>query len=106
MRPVLLFVALTALALPALAQDAPDAVVPPDREKPSEIRAEQLDTLFAHRAASGGSMPYSDYQAIQQTVGQFINALTRRINEYTAGDYGRAKNFLDSLGNEAKMPAG
>lgn len=47
MRPILLFVALTALALPALAQDAPDAVVPPEREKPSEIRADQLDTLFA-----------------------------------------------------------
>ena len=67
---------------------------------------DKLDTLFAHRAASGGSMPYSDYQAIQQTVGQFIDALTRRINEYTAGDFGRAKNFLDSLGNEARMPAG
>ena len=66
---------------------------------------EKLDTLFAHRAASGGSMPYSDYQAIQQTVGQFIGALTRRINEYTAGDFGRAKNFLDSLGHEAKLPA-
>jgi len=67
---------------------------------------EKLDTLFAHRAASGGSIPYSDYQAIQQTVGQFIDALTRRINEYTAGDFGRAKNFLDSLGSEARMPSG
>jgi hypothetical protein len=67
---------------------------------------DKLDTLFAHRAASGGSIPYSDYQAIQQTVGQFIDALTKRIGDYTAGDFGKAKNFLDSLGQEAKLPAG
>jgi hypothetical protein len=67
---------------------------------------DKLDTLFAHRAASGGSIPYSDYQAIQQTVNQFIDALTKRIGDYSAGDFGRAKNFLDSLGQEAKLPAG
>lgn len=67
---------------------------------------DKLDTLFANRAASGGSIPYSDYQAIQTTVNQFIDALTKRIGDYSAGDFGKAKNFLDSLGHEAKLPAG
>ncbi|MBM4010141.1 MAG: hypothetical protein FJ286_02000 [Planctomycetes bacterium] len=66
---------------------------------------ERLDKLFATRAASGGSIPYSDYQAIQQTVSQFIDALTKRVSDYPAGDFGRAKNFLDSLGHEARLPA-
>ena len=67
---------------------------------------ERLDTLFARRAASGGSMRYDDYQAIQSTVSQFIEALKARVKEYAAGDYGRARTFLDSLAHEASMPAG
>jgi len=66
----------------------------------------RLDSLFAHRAASGGSIQYSDYQAIQQTVTQFVDALKQRVKEYAAGDYGKARTFLDSLAHEASMPAG
>ena len=66
----------------------------------------RLDTLFAQRAASGGSIQYSDYQAIQQTVTQFVDALKERVKEYAAGDYGRARTFLDSLAREASMPSG
>jgi hypothetical protein len=66
----------------------------------------RLDSLFAHRAASGGSIQYSEYQAIQQTVTQFVDALKQRVKEYAAGDYGKARTFLDSLAHEASMPAG
>lgn len=67
---------------------------------------EQLDTLFTRRAASGGSIQYSDYQAIQKTVSNFVDALKKRVKEYAAGDYGKARTFLDSLAHEASMPAG
>ena len=67
---------------------------------------DELDTMFAHRAASGGSIQYSDYQAIQKTVSEFVDALKKRVKEYAAGDYGKARNFLDSLAHEAAMPAG
>ena len=67
---------------------------------------EDLDTLFAHRAASGGSIQYSDYQAIQTTVSKFVDALKTRVKQYAAGDYGKARTFLDSLAHEASMPAG
>lgn len=67
---------------------------------------DRLDPLFAHRAETGGSIQYSDYQAIQQTITGFIDALKRRVSEYPAGDYGRARTFLDSLAREASMPAG
>lgn len=67
---------------------------------------DRLDSLFAHRAETGGSIQYSDYQAIQQTVSKFIDALKARVKEYPAGDYGRARTFLDSLAHEASMPSG
>jgi hypothetical protein len=67
---------------------------------------DRLDSLFAHRAETGGSIQYSDYQAIHQTVSKFIDALKTRVKDYPAGDYGRARTFLDSLANEASMPSG
>lgn len=67
---------------------------------------EQLDTLFTRRAESGGSIQYSDFKAIQTTVSDFVDALKKRVKEYAAGDYGKARTFLDSLAHEASMPAG
>ena len=66
----------------------------------------RLDSLFAHRAETGGSIQFSDYQAIQQAVSKFVEALKQRVKDYPAGDYGRARTFLDSLAHEATMPAG
>jgi len=67
---------------------------------------DRLDTLFSRRAAAGGSIPLSDFQAIQQTVSQFIDSLKSRVKDYAAGDYGRARSFLDRLAHEASQPAG
>ena len=67
---------------------------------------ERLDSLFAQRAASGGSIRFEDFQAIQTTVSQFVETLQKHVSDYAAGDYGRARNFLDSLVNEARSPAG
>jgi len=66
----------------------------------------RLDKLFAQRAASGGSMPYSDFRAIQSTVSEFIDVLKSRVKDYPSSDYGRARTFLDSLAHEARQPAG
>jgi len=65
----------------------------------------RLDQLFSERAASG-SLRYDQFQSIQETVGQFIEALKKNIGQYAAGDYGVARTFLDSLAHEARMPAG
>jgi hypothetical protein len=67
---------------------------------------DRLDHLFAERAASGGSLRYEQFQDVQMTVSQFIDALTKRVNDYPAGDFGAARTFLDSLAHEARMPAG
>jgi hypothetical protein len=67
---------------------------------------DRLDHLFAERAASGGSLRYEQFQDIQMTVSQFIDALTKRVNDYPAGDFGSARTFLNSLAHEARMPAG
>ncbi len=67
---------------------------------------ERLDALFARRAASGGSIRFEDFQAIQTTVSQFTEALQQHVDQYAAGDYGRARNFLNSLVQEARSPAG
>jgi hypothetical protein len=66
----------------------------------------ELDQLFADRAASGGSMRYEQFQQIQQTVSKFIGVLRENIDNYSAGDYGKARTFLDSIANESRLPAG
>ncbi len=66
----------------------------------------ELDKLFANRAASGGSLQYEDYQEIQRTVSKFIDVLKDNVSKYAAGDYGRARTFLDSLAHESRFPSG
>jgi hypothetical protein len=66
----------------------------------------ELDALFARRAATGGSIQYSEYQAIQSTVSKFVDALKDHVDKYPAGDYGRARTFLNSLAHEASLPSG
>ncbi len=66
----------------------------------------RLDQLFADRAASGGSIQYGELREIQSTVSKFIDVLKQNVRNYPAGDYGRARTFLDSLAQEARMPAG
>lgn len=65
---------------------------------------DRLDRLFAQRASSGGSIRYDDYKAIETTISQFIEVLQKHVTDYAAGDYGHARNFLDSLANEARQP--
>ena len=67
---------------------------------------DRLDSLFARRAASGGSIRYDDFMAIQDAVNQFTDALKAHVSEYAAGYYCQARNFLNSLAHEARMPAG
>ena len=67
---------------------------------------QELDTLFAKRAASGGSVQYEEVREMQDAVGKFIDVLKQNVGNYAAGDYGRARTFLDSLAREARMPAG
>ena len=66
----------------------------------------RLDKLFSERAAAGGSIRYEQFQDIQTTVSQFIDALKKRVTEYAAADYGPARTFLESLAHEARMPSG
>ena len=65
-----------------------------------------LDKLFADRAASGGSLQFEDFQKIQGTVSKFIDALKANVSRYPAGEYGKARTFLDSLAHESRFPAG
>jgi len=67
---------------------------------------EELDALFAKRAASGGSVQYEQIREMQDAVSKFIDVLRQNVGNYAAGDYGRARTFLDSLAREARMPAG
>lgn len=64
----------------------------------------QLDSLFAHRASTQGSIDFEDHRKIRQTVSNFIDALKAHVNDYPANDYGRARTFLDSLLHELRFP--
>lgn len=65
-----------------------------------------LDKMFADRASSGGSLQFEEFEKIRGTVSKFIDALKTDVSRYPAGDYGHARTFLDSLGNEPRFPAG
>jgi hypothetical protein len=67
---------------------------------------EELDKLFAERAASGGSVQYEELRRINDSVSKFIDVLRQNVGNYAAGDYGRARTFLDSLARESRLPAG
>ena len=67
---------------------------------------EELDKLFADRAASGGSVQYEELRRINDSVSKFIDVLRQNVGNYAAGDYGRARTFLDSLARESRLPAG
>ncbi len=67
---------------------------------------QELDSLFAKRAASGGSVQYEEIREMQDAVSKFIDVLRQNVGNFAAGDYGRARTFLDSLAREARMPAG
>ncbi|NDC52968.1 MAG: hypothetical protein EBZ74_01445 [Planctomycetia bacterium] len=66
----------------------------------------ELDGLFANRAATGGSVQFEEMRQIQDAVSKFIDVLKQNVNNYAAGDYGRARTFLDSLAHESRLPAG
>ena len=66
----------------------------------------RLDTFFADRAAAGGSVQFSEMREFQSNVSKFIDVLKQNVKSYPAGDYGRARTFLDSLAHEARMPSG
>jgi hypothetical protein len=66
----------------------------------------RLDQFFADRAAAGGSVQYSEMREFQSNVSKFIDVLKQNVNNYPAGDYGKARTFLDSLAHEARMPSG
>jgi hypothetical protein len=66
---------------------------------------QELDSLFAKRAETGGSIQFADFQAIQGTVSKFVDALKEQVNKYPAGEYGRARTFLNSLAHEASLPS-
>ena len=40
------------------------------------------------------------------TSRQIIEVLKENVGNYAAGDYGRARTFLDSLAHESRLPAG
>ena len=66
----------------------------------------RLDQFFADRAAAGGSVQFSEMREFQSNVSKFIDVLKQNVKNYPAGDYGRARTFLDSLAHEARMPSG
>jgi hypothetical protein len=39
-------------------------------------------------------------------VSKFIDVLKENVGKYAAGDYGRARTFLDSLAHESRFPSG
>ncbi len=65
----------------------------------------ELEQLFVLRETSHGGIGYETYMQIQKSIDAFQTVLQKNIAEYPSGDWIRAKNFIDSLGYEAKLPA-
>lgn len=65
----------------------------------------EVNTFFAERARSGGSVDFYDLQHVRTILHLLHGELLRHLHEYDGGDYGRAATFLDSLEAETHGPA-
>jgi len=64
---------------------------------------EQLEKLFAERAAKG-MVGMEEYQEIEEVTNQMKEALKKQITDIPPVAYTTAKNFLNSLAYEARFP--
>jgi len=62
-----------------------------------------LEPIFARRAASDGVVSDEDYDKAQEIVANMQVQLKQDIDKIAPSDYVVAKNFLNSLGYEAKL---
>lgn len=66
---------------------------------------ERLQDHFEERAALGASVTYAQVAAVSKTIEACTQRLKKNIAKYTGGQYGQAKNFLESLLAEYQRPA-
>ncbi len=75
------------------------------RAPPYQSDLDQLDKLFAQRAAEGG-FNGDQYAEVQKLHDNLVAALTANAKNYKDFDLIAAKNIIDSLVFEARFPAG
>ncbi|HVW39153.1 MAG TPA: hypothetical protein VHB99_17680 [Pirellulales bacterium] len=61
---------------------------------------QQLDALFAERAAEGGNISVKETNAIADSSKQLAAELKKRLKDYPSGDYMTAKRFVERLSRE------
>ncbi len=65
----------------------------------------KLETYFGQRAQPSGLTPES-YLRLDQTSRAMVEELRRYVADFPPGDYLHGKHFIESLGYEARFPAG
>jgi hypothetical protein len=65
----------------------------------------RLEDRFQERAALGTSVTYAQVAAVSKTIEACTQRLRDNIAKYAGGQYGQAKNFLESLLAEYQRPS-
>ncbi len=72
------------------------------RSAPFEPYRDQLDRLFATRAANGGETSLADQLTIQEVADEMTDQLKRRIQDLPTHAYLQARGFISSLSFEGR----
>ena len=69
-----------------------------------EPHTQEIQNRFVERAMGADSIGYQQVSAIESNFAKLKEFLRDNIDKYTAGRYGQARSFLDSLAREYEMP--
>ena len=64
-----------------------------------------LQDYFRQRADDGRVTKQEQITAVRATINEFKSELKANVANYPAGDYGKARNFLESLQQNFQEPA-
>ena len=62
-----------------------------------------IEQFYAHRAASGVTAGYQDFLQLEHTTSAMLDELKKHVREIPDTDYSIARNFIESLGYEARF---
>ena len=73
-------------------------------DKPYKRTREFVEDQFRLRAKNGGSVDYAQFEVFDKAMDSFEEKLEANVKKYRVADYGKGKNFLESLRVEYDLP--
>jgi len=73
-------------------------------DKPYKSHRAFIEEQFRLRAKTGGSIDYAQFEVFDKALESFEEKLQANVKKYRVADYGKGRNFLESLRFEYDLP--